>query len=69
VDTDARYTWYWRRTKYGPLAEPLQGRKGEECRVFVRGADGKIGVEFADGYRVVALRRAVRRLKPGGETP
>ncbi len=66
---EVRYRWYWRQTKYGPLAERLQGRAGEECRVFTRGRDGKIGVEFEDGYRVVALRRAVRRLKTGGETP
>lgn len=68
MDGDARYTWYWRQTKYGPLEERLQGRVGEECRVFVRGRDGKLGVEFADGYRVVAMRRAVRRLRTDGET-
>lgn len=69
MDGDVRYRWYWRRTKYGPLAERLRGRAGEECRVFARGRDGKVGVEFNDGYRVVALRWAVRRLKAGGETP
>lgn len=69
MDCEARYTWYWRQTKYGPLEQRLRGREGEECRVFARGLDGKLGVEFADGYRVVAMRRAVRRLKNDGDSP
>ena len=69
MDGEVLYRWYWRRTKYGPLAERLQERAGEECRVFARGRDGKVGVEFDDGYRVAAMRWAVRRLKSEGEPP
>ncbi len=53
--------WRWRRTKYGPLCDDLQGRFGTLCRVFARGMNGSIGVEFEDGYRVVAPRYAVKR--------
>jgi hypothetical protein len=56
------YAWRWRQTRYGPLAPELAGRFGEPCQVFARGRDGKVGVEFADGARVVAPRHAVRRL-------
>lgn len=63
------HTWAWGRTQFGPLHPDLAGRKGERCRVVVRGwfwrgkrqFPGNILVEFADGYRVVASRRAVRR--------
>ena len=56
------YFWRWTRTKYGPLAPELRGRFRQPCRVFARGKDGKVGVEFADGFRVVAPFYAVGRL-------
>ena len=49
------HTWYWRRR--------LPERTGQPCRVLVRGKLNSILVEFADGYRVVTSRFAVRRLK------
>lgn len=63
------HVWAWGRTRFGPLHPELAGRKGEACRVVVRGwfwrgkrrHPGNILVEFADGHRVVASRRAVRR--------
>lgn len=61
MDGDApayTYRWRWRQTKYGPLAPELQERFGDPCRVFVR-SRASIGVEFADGYRVVTMRWAV----------
>jgi hypothetical protein len=50
----AMIVWRWRQTKFGPLNESLQGRFGQPVRVFARGLDGKVGVEFEDGYRVIA---------------
>lgn len=60
------HTWRWRQTRYGPLHPGLAGRAGEPCRVFARGRDGKVGVEFADGFRAVAPRHAIRRLAENG---
>lgn len=57
------HQWRWRLTKYGPLADGLAGRFGEPCRVFARGFNGSIGVEFEDGFRVVTMRYAVRETK------
>jgi hypothetical protein len=62
------HTWRW-RTVTNPnapagaprIAHPLAGRFGEPCRLFARGANGNLGIEFADGHRVVAPRHAVRR--------
>lgn len=66
LDDGTDHVWRWRKTRYGPLSEALAGRFGEPCRVFARGFDGKVGVEFADGTRVVAPRYAVRRAHPAG---
>jgi hypothetical protein len=57
------HAWRWRQTRYGPLASVLAQRAGQPCRVFARGMNGSVGVEFADGYRVVAPRFAVARLR------
>lgn len=46
------HVWYWRAC----------GRKGEACRLWARGRNGNVGVEFADGHRIVAPRYCVRRL-------
>jgi hypothetical protein len=62
----ASHTWRWRKTRYGPLDPAVAARAGEPCRVFARGRDGKVGVEFADGLRVVAPRWAIRRRKEDG---
>ena len=42
----------------------LPDRKGEPCRVLVRGALNSVLVEFGDGTRVVTSRWAVRRFSP-----
>lgn len=46
------YTWYWRK-RHGD-------RKGEHCRVVVRGSMNSIMVEFPDGFRTITSRWAVR---------
>ena len=48
--------WYWRSR--------LPERKGQPCRVLVRGKMNTILVEFADGYQVTTSRYAVRRAQP-----
>lgn len=49
------HRWWW-------CARPIgQARKGQPCRVLVRGAMNNVLVEFPDGYRVVTSRYAVRR--------
>ncbi len=45
--------FYWRR----------MGRKGQRCRVLVRGGMNSALVEFEDGYRVVTSRNALRSVK------
>lgn len=41
-----------------------QGRKGHPCRVLARGTLNSCLVEFADGYRMVTSRNAIRK-NPG----
>ena len=50
------HVWYWRTR---PTDSP---RKGQRCRVLVRGRMNNVLVEFVDGYRVVTCRYAVRRV-------
>ncbi len=49
------HVWFWKCR--------LGDRKGEPCRVVSRGALNSILVEFADGFRVVTSRYAVRKRK------
>ena len=49
------HVWFWRTR--------LPERKGQACRVLVRGRMNSILVEFSDGYKVVTSRYAVRRMK------
>ena len=46
------YIWFW-KTK-------LPERKGQECKVLVRGGMNSILIEFKDGLKVVTSRFAVR---------
>lgn len=46
--------WFWR--------SKLPERKGQSCIVLARGKMNSILVEFADGYRVITSRYAVRRI-------
>ena len=47
------YVWFWRVR--------LPERKGQLCRVLVRGKKNSVLVEFEDGYKVVTSRYAVRK--------
>jgi len=47
--------WRWKRR---PVGNP---RMGQRCRVLSRGGLNSVLVEFADGYRVLTSRHAVRR--------
>lgn len=50
------HVWFWRSR--------LPDRKGQACRVLARSKRmGSVLVEFADGYRVITSRRAVRRMR------
>jgi hypothetical protein len=48
------HRWYWRSR--------LPARHGQPCRVLARGAMNSVLVEFADGWRVVTSRHAVRSI-------
>jgi hypothetical protein len=39
----------------------LAGRKGTRCRVLVRGKMNSCSIEFADGFRAVVSRNALRK--------
>lgn len=47
------HVWFWKSR--------LPERKGQRCRVLVRGGRNSIAVEFADGERVITSRWAVRK--------
>lgn len=48
--------YYWRvKTKFPE-------RKGQRCRVLVRGAMNSCLVEFEDGFRVITSRNYIRRI-------
>lgn len=49
------HTWYWKAL--------LGERNGQPCRVLAFGRLNSALVEFADGYRVLTSRYAVRRAK------
>jgi hypothetical protein len=47
------HIWFWKKR--------LGDRKGQPCRVLARGKMNSILVEFADGFKVVTSRYAVRK--------
>jgi len=49
------YIWYW-KSKLGE-------RKNQACRILAYGKMNSILVEFADGYKVITGRYAVRKPK------
>jgi len=49
------YVWFWRKR--------FPERKGQRCKVLVRGKMNSCLVEFEDGFRVITSRFAVRREK------
>ena len=44
------------------------GRRGQACRLLVRGGMTSCLIEFADGYRAVTSRNALRRIQPAPKT-
>ena len=46
--------WHWRTR--------LPDRKGQRCRVLVRGGMNSVLVEFTNGQKVVTSRYAIRKL-------
>lgn len=61
-----RYNW-GPRIKGWPAESPLKqlDRKGQTCTVLARGAMNSALVQFADGYRAVVSRNALRRVTDG----
>ena len=53
---DFPYVYRWNRR---------QGRKGQFCKVLVRGTMNSCSVEFEDGYRMVTSRNAIMKRKVG----
>lgn len=53
------YIYRWNR----PSA--AASRKGQRCAVTARGAMNSCRVEFADGFRMITSRNAVRRAREG----
>ncbi|TAI64766.1 hypothetical protein CWO89_17120 [Bradyrhizobium sp. Leo170] len=41
-----------------------QARKGQGCRVLVRGNKNRCLVEFTDGFRLMTNRNTLRTIKP-----
>jgi len=54
IDPRYDHVWFWRTR--------LPHRKGQPCRVVVRGGMNSILVEFPDGERYCTSRYAVRRI-------
>ena len=50
------HVWYWHPKPWRPI-----DRKGQRCRVLVRGKMNSIAVEFEDGFKTITSRYAVRR--------
>lgn len=48
-------TWHWKGSWWRPLY-----RKGQACRIVVRGTKNSVLVEFEDGFRVCTSKWAVR---------
>lgn len=53
-----RYVW---GPRFRVRGLPVLDRKGEICRLLVRGSMNSALVEFADGYQAVVSRHALRR--------
>lgn len=52
------YPYIWRvRTR-------LPERKGQPCRMLVRGKMNSALIEFTDGHKVVTSRNYIRKAKP-----
>jgi hypothetical protein len=59
LTTSLPYIYRWSR----------EGRKGQACRVLVRGKQNSCLVEFVDGFRMVTSRNAIKRNKMEEKKP
>jgi hypothetical protein len=55
--SDFIYEWSWGPGKIGRMP----GRKGQRCRVLVRGSRNSCLIEFEDGAQFVTSRNGLRR--------
>lgn len=44
------------------------GRKGQTCRLIARGTQNSCALEFADGFRMVTSRNALKRARKDAPT-
>jgi hypothetical protein len=58
--------WHWRGHE-GVRQRSCVQRKGQRCRRLFQGRNGNVLVAFEDGFRTVAPRHAVRRVRKEGE--
>lgn len=64
IKPDYPYTWAWRARPLTRIGQTDSGRKGEACRVIVRGGRNTALVEFErDGAQFYTSRNALRRRK------
>lgn len=54
------HIWFW---KYQGPPWRVVDRKGQRCRILVRGSKNSVLVEFEDGFKVVCAKWAVRPAK------
>lgn len=50
--------------KWGPRMPGALARKGQRCRMLVRGSMNSALIEFEDGETAVISRNAIRKAKP-----
>ena len=55
------YLWVWKRSFMRPIE-----RKGQACRVLVRGGRNSALIEVEDGFRMIASRNGLRRRAADG---
>ncbi len=56
MNSELKYVYFWRAKGLRTL-----DRKGQRCRVLVRGKMNSALIEFADGFRAVVSRNALRK--------
>lgn len=54
-----KYRWVW-----GQKFPRTLDRKGQRCRVLVRGKRNSALIEFEDGFKVIVSRNGLRRDRP-----
>jgi hypothetical protein len=58
---EAKYPYVYRWAKYLGMAVLGGIRKGQQCRVLIRGRRNSCLIEFPDGYQAVTSRNALRK--------